>query len=65
MSRDNDIVIVSAARTAIGRFGGALKEVRAHQLAAHVMKEALKRADNLDPHLLDDIVVGRLRPVLR
>jgi acetyl-CoA C-acetyltransferase len=35
-----------------------LKEVRAHQLAAHVMKEALRRANNLDPHLLGDIVVG-------
>jgi acetyl-CoA C-acetyltransferase len=56
--KENDVVIVSAARTAIGRFGGGLKEVRAHQLAAHVMKEALRRANNLDPHLLGDIVVG-------
>lgn len=51
-------MIVSAARTAIGKFGGALKDVRAHQMAAHVMKEVLRRANNLDPHLLDDIIVG-------
>lgn len=58
MSRDNDVVIVAAARTAIGRFGGALKDVRASKLAAHVMLEVLKRARSLDPHLLDDIVFG-------
>lgn len=58
MSRENDVVIVSAARTAIGKFGGALKDVRAHRMAAHVMKEVLRRANNLDPHLLDDIIVG-------
>ncbi len=58
MGKDNDIVIVSAARTAIGKFGGSLKDIRASQLAAHVMKEALKRANNLDPGLLSDIIVG-------
>ena len=58
MNRDSDIVIVAAARTAIGKFGGALKEVRASSLAAHVMKEVLKRAGDLDPHLLDDIIFG-------
>ncbi len=58
MSRDNDVVMVAAARTAIGKFGGALKEVRASRLAAHVMLEVLKRAGNLDPRLLDEIIVG-------
>jgi acetyl-CoA C-acetyltransferase len=58
VSREDDVVMVSAARTAIGKFGGALKDIRAHQLAAHVMKEALRRAKNLDPHLLGDVVVG-------
>jgi acetyl-CoA C-acetyltransferase len=58
MSRENDVVMVSGARTAIGKFGGALKDLRAHQMAAHVMKEALRRANNLDPHLLGEIVVG-------
>ena len=58
MNRENDVVMVAAVRTAIGKFGGALKEVRASQLAAHVMKEVLRRAGNLDANLIDDIVVG-------
>jgi len=58
MKRDNDVVIVSAVRTAIGKFGGALKDVRASKLAAHVMKEAIRRANNLDKNLFDDIIVG-------
>lgn len=58
MSHDSDVVVVSAARTAIGKFGGALKDVRASRLAAHVMKEVLHRAGDLDPMLLDEIVVG-------
>ena len=58
MGHENDVVIVSAARTAIGRFGGSLKDIRASQLAAHVMKEALRRANDLDPALLSDIIVG-------
>ncbi|MEE8315443.1 MAG: 3-oxoadipyl-CoA thiolase, partial [Syntrophobacteria bacterium] len=52
MSKDNDVVIVAAARTAIGTFGETLREVRAHKLAAHVMREVLKRANNLDPNVV-------------
>jgi acetyl-CoA C-acetyltransferase len=58
MSGERDVVMVAAARTPIGRFGGALKDVRAHELSAHVMKEVLKRANNMDPLLLDEIIVG-------
>ncbi len=58
MVNGQDIVIVSAARTAIGKFGGSLKDLRASHLAAHVMKEALNRANGLDPALLSDIIVG-------
>jgi acetyl-CoA C-acetyltransferase len=58
MSEETDVVVVSAVRTAIGRFGGALKEVRASRLAAHVMREALRRARDLDAALIDDIVLG-------
>lgn len=39
-----EVVIVSAARTAIGQFGGTLKDVPAVKLGALVIKEALKRA---------------------
>ena len=58
MIKDNDVVIVSAARTAIGKFGGALKGVRATQLGAHVMKEAIQRAGNLDPNLIEEVIFG-------
>jgi acetyl-CoA C-acetyltransferase len=58
LSKKDDIVIVAAVRTAIGKFGGALKEVRASRLAAHVMREVLRRADNLDANLLSDIIAG-------
>jgi acetyl-CoA C-acetyltransferase len=58
MSKETDVVIVSAARTAIGKFGGALQKVRASRLAADVMREALRRANDLDGALIDDIILG-------
>jgi acetyl-CoA C-acetyltransferase len=58
VTNENDVVIVAAARTAIGTFGGTLRDVRAHKLAAHVMREVLKRANNLDANLISDIIVG-------
>ena len=39
-----EVVIVSGARTAIGQFGGSLKDVNSVKLGALVIKEALKRA---------------------
>jgi len=53
-----DVVIVSACRTAIGSFGGSLKDFQAYNLGSIVMKEALKRANNLDPKLLGDVRFG-------
>lgn len=58
MSNDNDVVIVGAVRTAIGKFGGTLKDVKASILLAHVIHEVLRRADNLDSNLLDEVIVG-------
>ena len=43
-----DVVVVSGSRTAIGNFGGGLKEVPVVELGAVVMKDALRRA-NLKP----------------
>ena len=40
----DDVVIVSACRTPIGKFGGQFKNLRAHQLAGIAMEEAIKRA---------------------
>lgn len=54
-----DVVIVSAVRTAIGKFGGALKDVPAIDLGAIVIKEALNRA-NLKSELVDEVVMGNV-----
>jgi len=57
INMQKDIVIVSACRTAIGTFGGSLKDTNAASLASIVMKEAIKRA-GIDSGLIDDIRFG-------
>jgi len=52
-----DVVIVSACRTAIGTFGGTLKDSHAAKLAAVAMKEAIKRA-GIEPGMIDDVRFG-------
>lgn len=52
-----DVVIVSACRTAIGAFGGALKDMNGAAIASVVMKEAVKRA-GIDPGIIDDVRFG-------
>ncbi len=52
-----EIVIVSACRTAIGTFGGTLRDVNAAEIGAVVMKEAIKRA-GIIPDMLDDVRFG-------
>jgi acetyl-CoA C-acetyltransferase len=54
---DRDVVIVSACRTPIGKFGGVFKEVRAYQLAGFVMEEAIKRA-GIQKDRLDEVIAG-------
>ncbi len=54
-----DVVIVSACRTAVGAFGGTLKDSTAAKLGSVVMKEAVKRA-GIDPALIDDVRMGCL-----
>ena len=57
MKNTNDVVIVAAARTPIGKFGEAFRTLRAHELAARVITEVLKRA-NVPADLLDDVILG-------
>lgn len=52
-----EVVIVDACRTPIGRYGGALKDVRADDLAAVVIKAIVAR-NNLDPALIEDVILG-------
>lgn len=57
---EEEIVIVSAARTAIGRFGGTLKETNTGIMGAHVIQEVIKRA-GLTPNLIDEVIMGEVR----
>ena len=50
-----EIVIASACRTAIGTFGGTLKDVPAAELGAIVVKEAVKRA-GIKPEMVDEVI---------
>ncbi|MCD3327856.1 acetyl-CoA C-acyltransferase, partial [Clostridium botulinum D/C] len=54
-----EIVIASAVRTAIGSYGGALKDVSATKLGEIVVKEALKRA-NVKPEQIDEVILGHV-----
>ncbi|MCZ7665124.1 MAG: thiolase family protein [Thermoleophilia bacterium] len=54
---DRDVVVVSACRTAIGKFGGQFKDIRAHRLAGFAMEEAIMRA-GLAKDQLDEVVAG-------
>ncbi|HAJ38416.1 MAG TPA: acetyl-CoA C-acyltransferase [Chloroflexi bacterium] len=55
----SETYIVAATRTAIGKFGGALKEVSPVDLAAHVMKAAVSRA-GIAPEQLDLYIFGNI-----
>jgi len=55
--RDRDVYIMSGARTAIGDFGGALKDFLGHQLAVFPMEEALKRA-KVGKEMVEEVVLG-------
>jgi acetyl-CoA C-acetyltransferase len=52
-----DVVIVSACRTAIGAFGGTLKDSNAAVIGSVTMKEAIRRA-GIDPAIIDDVRYG-------
>ncbi len=61
MSSQQEAVIVSACRTAIGRFMGSLSTTPAPQLGAVVIREALHRA-GIDPALVDETFMGCVVP---
>jgi acetyl-CoA acyltransferase len=53
-----DVFVLDAARTPIGRYGGALAEVRPDDLAAHVVRALVDRSPDLDPATIDEVVFG-------
>ena len=52
-----DAVVAAAYRTPIGRYAGALKDVRPDDLAAHVLRETVERS-GIDPELVEDVILG-------
>ncbi|GAB3805254.1 thiolase family protein [Virgibacillus kimchii] len=56
---EREAVIVAAARTAIGRQGGALASVPAHVFGAEVIKEVVNRS-KLEPEMIDDVIFGNV-----
>jgi len=55
----NRVAIVGATRTAIGKFGGALKDIDPGHLGATVLKEAVRRA-NVRPEEVDEVIMGNV-----
>ena len=54
-----DIVIVSAARTAVGKFGGSLANIAATELGSIVIKEVLERA-KIGPDQIGEVIMGQV-----
>ena len=56
----NDIVVISAVRTPMGKFGGSLKDLSVFRFGAVVIQEALSRA-GVKPEEVDDVILGCCR----
>lgn len=54
----NEVFIIDAIRTPIGKLKGSLSPIRADDLAAIPIKELLKRNPNLDPETIEDVILG-------
>jgi acetyl-CoA C-acetyltransferase len=55
----NEIVVVGAARTAVGSFNGAFANTPAHELGATAIKALLQRA-KIDPADVDEVILGQI-----
>ena len=53
-----DVVIVSAARTPFGKFGGLLKDLTAVDLGSQAVKAVLERIPSCDPREIDELYMG-------
>lgn len=52
-----DVVIVSAARTAVGKFGGSLAKIAAPELGASVIRAVLERS-GVAPDQISEVIMG-------
>ena len=55
----DDVVIVAAARTAVGKFGGTLAKIPAAELGAHVIKGLLAKT-GVNPELISEVILGQV-----
>jgi acetyl-CoA C-acetyltransferase len=55
----DDVVIVAAGRTAVGKFGGSLAKIAAADLGAHVIKGLLAKT-GIDPALISEAILGQV-----
>ena len=58
MTRTSEAYVYDAVRTPFGKFGGALAGIRPDDLAAHIVRESVRRMPGLDPADIDEVVFG-------
>ena len=54
----NNVYVIDAVRTPIGRYGGALSSFRPDDLAALVIKAIMERNPKITPSLIEDVIFG-------
>src|SRR6516164_6432295 len=54
----NEVFVVDAVRTPIGKYGGVLSSIRPDDLLAHVIKSLLDRNSSVDPNAIEDVIAG-------
>src|SRR5215217_7322386 len=54
----NEVYIIDAVRTPIGKYGGALSSVRPDDLLAYAIKALLERNKSIDAHDIEDVIAG-------
>ena len=57
---DKEVVIVNGARTAIGRFGGALRDLTVIDIGVVAVKGALEKS-GVKPEQVDEVIIGHAR----
>ena len=55
----SEVVIVAAARTAVGKFGGTVAKISAAELGAHVIKGLVAKT-GIDPALISEVLMGQV-----
>ena len=57
--KNDDIVIVSAQRSAIGTLLGSLSSLKAHEISSQLIQKAFQK-DNINPAIIDEVIMGQV-----